>query len=177
MATTAPATLTIEQYLRTSYSPDVDFVDDHTEERNLGEHDHGRLQILIGIALHPYERTSAIRIVAEQRMRVSDSKIRIPDIAILHASAPRDPVATTPPLICIEILSPEDRLSRAKLVLADYLTMGVENIWLIDPVQRVAYTFGTAGLSAPVFDTLTVPGTEIRLDLTPLFADLDGDAA
>jgi hypothetical protein len=31
-----PALLSLEEYLRTSYHPDCDFVDGHLEERNLG---------------------------------------------------------------------------------------------------------------------------------------------
>ncbi|RXH57399.1 hypothetical protein [Granulicella sibirica] len=47
---TAPLTstesrpLTVEEYLRTSYRPDCDFVDGVIEERNLGEYEHSRLQ-------------------------------------------------------------------------------------------------------------------------------------
>lgn len=36
MATT-PTLLSIEEYLRSSYHPDADFVDGEIEERNLGE--------------------------------------------------------------------------------------------------------------------------------------------
>jgi hypothetical protein len=32
----------IEQYLRTSYEPDADFIAGEIEERNLGEYDHHR---------------------------------------------------------------------------------------------------------------------------------------
>ena len=49
MATTAttPTLLSINEYLRTSYKPDVDFVDGELEERNLGEYEHARLQTLL----------------------------------------------------------------------------------------------------------------------------------
>ncbi len=41
MATT-PALLSSDEYLHTSYSPDVDFIDGDREERDLGEFDqHG----------------------------------------------------------------------------------------------------------------------------------------
>jgi Uma2 family endonuclease len=76
-------------------------------------------------------------------------------------------------MICIEILSPEDRLSRAEIVLADYRAMGVPNIWLIDPIRRVAYTFDAKGLQPADATRLTVPGTAIHLDLTAFFARLD----
>ena len=43
-----PALLTLDEYLRTSYHPDCDFVDDHIEERNLGDFEHSTIQIAIG---------------------------------------------------------------------------------------------------------------------------------
>ncbi len=36
--------VSVEEYLRTSYRPDRDFVDGIVEERNLGEYEHSRLQ-------------------------------------------------------------------------------------------------------------------------------------
>ena len=36
---TVPTLLSIDQYLNTTYRPDVDFVDGYIEERNLGETD------------------------------------------------------------------------------------------------------------------------------------------
>lgn len=34
----------VSEYLRTSYSPDCDYVDGEVQERNTGETDHGELQ-------------------------------------------------------------------------------------------------------------------------------------
>jgi Uma2 family endonuclease len=44
-------------------------------------------------------------------------------------------------------MSPEDRLPRAKEVLADYFALGVPNIWIIDPIRRSAFTGDASGLS------------------------------
>ena len=172
MATT-PALLSIDEYLHTSYRPDVDFVDGEIEERTLGEYEHGRTQILLGSFFVLHEKLWRVQAVTEQRIRVNGSRVRICDLAILHAKAPRERVTETPPLLCIEILSPEDRLPRAQKVLADYLAMGVENIWLIDPIRRSAHTFNAQGLHHADPTNLTVPGTAIKLDLTEAFAALD----
>ncbi len=169
---TQTALIPIEQYLRTSYSPDVDYVDGVIEERNLGEFDHARLQALISILIGNNEEEWNVLLVVEQRIRVTSHRVRIADIAMLHADAPREPVTETPPFVCIEILSPEDRLSRARIVLQDYLSMGVEHIWLIDPLRRVSYTYDSTGLhehNGP----LTVPATPISVDVEALFARLD----
>ena len=59
------------------------------------------------------------------------------------------------------------------LRLIDYRTMGVPNIWLIDPLRRSAQTFGGDGLHQADPARLTVPGSPIYLDLTEPFAALD----
>ncbi len=172
MATTTTL-LSLDEYLHTSYKPDVDFVDGEIEERNLGEFEHARLQTLLAMYFVAKEKLWALTTVVEQRIRVAQTRVRICDLAILRADAPREKVTETPPLLCIEILSPEDRLSRAERVLADYRAMGVQNIWLIDPIRRSAHRFDADGLHHADPTQLTVPGTEIRLDLTEPFAALD----
>jgi Uma2 family endonuclease len=172
MATT-PTLLSIDEYLRTAYKPDVDFVDGEIEERNVGTYDHAKIQLLIATLFENSEDAWHTDAVVEQRIRVSPTRVRICDVAILHADAPHEQVTATPPLICIEILSPEDRLARAQVVLGDYLKMGVPNLWLIDPIRRIAYTFDATGLHLADTTSLTVPGTPIHLDLTAFFAKLD----
>jgi Uma2 family endonuclease len=170
---TSPVLISIEEYLHTNYKPDVHFVDGEIEERNVGEYDHGKIQLLLGTIFSNNEDAWGTDAVTEQRIRVNASRVRICDLAILRLGAPREQVTETPPLLCIEILSPEDRLSRAQLVLADYFAMGVPNIWLIDPYKREAYTFTAHGLQPAEPTLLTVPGTPIQVDLSALFAKLN----
>ena len=40
--------VTVGEYLRTVYEPDCDYVDGRVEERNVGEFDHGLLQLWLG---------------------------------------------------------------------------------------------------------------------------------
>ncbi len=170
---TAPVLLSIDEYLRTSYKPDVHYVDGEIEERHVGEYDHGKIQGLLFYVFTLNAKAWNTDPVIEQRIRVSSNRVRICDVAILSIGAPREQVTLTPPLICVEIMSPEDRLSRAKLVLADYLAMGVQNIWLIDPVRRSASTFDASGLHDADPTNITVPNTPILVDLTEAFAALD----
>lgn len=163
----------MDEYLHTSYKPDVDFVDGTLQERNMGEYEHNKLQTLIAVTFTLHANHWGTDTVVELRIRVASDRVRICDVAILRADAPRESVIVTPPLICIEVLSPEDRLAGAKRVLADYLAMGVQNIWLIDPIYRAAFTFDSAGLHEADPTRLTVPNTPIHLDLTEAFAAID----
>ncbi len=170
---TVPALVTIGDYLKTSYRPDVHFIDGELEGRNVGEFEHATFQSALAGWFWPRRTEWQIHPVVEQRIRVSTDHVRVCDVAVLLTGAPRESVTTTPPLICIEILSPEDRLSRAKLVLADYLAMGVPNIWLIDPIRRAAFTFDVTGLHEADVTRLVVTGTPVHLDLTEAFAAID----
>ena len=135
--------------------------------------EHGKIQGLIFHIFTLNAKRWATDAVIEQRIRINSSRVRVCDVAILRADAPRERVTVTPPLICIEVMSPEDRISRAKEVLADYFAMGVPNIWLIDPIHRAAFTFGAKGLQEADPTNLTVANTPIRLDLTEAFAAID----
>ena len=174
---TAPVLLSIDEYLRTSYRPDVHFVDGEIEERNVGESSHNRIQGLLYELFVQNRSAWHTDPQLEQRIRVAPGRVRISDLCVCDADAPWEEVLTVPPRICIEVLSPEDRLARAELVMADYHAMGVRNIWLIDPIGRAAYTFGASGAQIFTGTQLTVPGTPILLDLAVLFANLDAAIA
>ncbi len=165
--------VTVEEYLRTSYRPDCDYVDGRIEERNVGEYDHGLLQILLAHLFMNHREDWGIRVVVDVRTQVSKRRFRVPDLSVLRADAPREQIISHPPLIAIEILSPEDRLSRFQERIEDYLTFGVEHIWIFDPERRAAYTASAAGLLPVRTNELTVSGTPIRVVLSELFAELD----
>jgi len=165
--------VTVDEYLHASYRPDCDYVDGRVEERNGGEHDHGYLQTLLAVLFTQNREAWAVRAVIDVRMRVSRTRFRVPDLSILRKDAPRDPIIGQPPPIAIEILSPEDRLSRMQARIDDYLEFGVENIWIFDPESRRAWTADRSGLHLAQDDELTVPETPIRVVLSELFAELD----
>ena len=54
-------------------------------------------------------------------------------------------ILCTPPLIAIEILSPEDRVVRMLRRMDDYLAFGIPNVWLIDPEERRAFIYTSEG--------------------------------
>jgi len=174
---TAPTLVSIDEYLRSSYHPDVHFVDGNLEDRNVGESSHNRIQGLLYELFVQNRDAWKTDPQMEQRISVTPERVRVCDLCVCNADAPWEEVVTIPPLIYIEVLSPEDRLSRAELVMADYRALGVSNIWLIDPIRRTAYTFGAEGTQIVSGKQLTVPGTQILLDLPELFASLDAAIA
>lgn len=75
----------------------------------MGEYEHANLQARLTIWFGNHERDWDIRVLVEQRIRVSPGRYRIPDVCVIDRSQPIEPVFTRPPLICIEILSEAQR--------------------------------------------------------------------
>jgi Uma2 family endonuclease len=158
--------VSLEEYLQTSYRPDCDYVDGEVQERNLGEKDHSKAQgrILLYLCAH-YPRLAA-NIYLELRIRISATRYRIPDVCILAEDAPDEQVPTHPPLVCIEILSPEDRMSRYMERVNDYFEMGVPCCWIIDPLTHRAWV-ATPGLLAEAPDRVLRAG-EFEMPLSSI---------
>ncbi len=160
----------VSEYLSTHYDPDRDYVDGELRERKLGKWDHARVQWLLALWFGTHERQWNIVGSTEQRTRVSPSRIRIADLAILRPGTQQD-VLTEPPLLMIEILSPDDTYSELQERCEDYRRMGVQTIWIIDPRTRSGRMCTGADWIAA--ERLAVPGTPIHVDLAPLFAQID----
>ncbi len=164
-----PEILTLEQYRRVFFRPDAHFVDGQIIPRTLGDRTHSEAvgAVIGGLC------SAALRCCISLRLQTSPTRIRVCDIAVLSPSAPAEPVPTIAPLLCIEVITtgqtPEDEIP----TLDDYVSMGVQNIWLIDPLRRAALTYHGAGLHEADPSRLTVAGTPIHLDLTEAFAALD----
>jgi len=136
--------ISVEEYLRTSYSPDRDYVDGEVVERNLGELDHGWLQTLVAGYFLARRQQWNISVIVELRVQVKPTRFRIPDVCVVLGPKPAEQILTKPPFICIEILSPEDRMSRVEKRVEDYLAMGVPNNWVLDPATHRAWTITAA---------------------------------
>ena len=174
MASTSTTTLIpVEEYLRTDYSPDRDYVDGVVLERHVGEKDHNKLQKALLFYLGARERELGIFVIHEQRLQVTATRYRVPDFCVIAGSEPDKQVFDEPPLVCVEILSPEDRISRMQERIDDYLAFGVGYVWVIDPKTRRAWVHTPAGISEAKDGVLrTDKGTgapEIVVPLAELF--------
>ena len=103
--------ISVREYLRTSYSPDCEYVDGRIEERNLGEKEHSILQTFLAFLFRLHRVEWGVEVFAELRTHVAARRFRIPDVLVTRAGVKFESVLDSPPLIAIEILSPDDRLS------------------------------------------------------------------
>ena len=127
----------LADYLKTSYRPDREYVDGEILERNVGKWEHARVQLLLGGWFLQHEKEWGIQTATEWRTQVSQTRVRIPDVVVVRTGAQPD-VLATPPLLVVEILSPDDSYSDTQRRADDYIRMGIETIWIIDPETRTA---------------------------------------
>src|SRR5580698_8807631 len=104
--------VSVEEYLSTVFEHDCEYVDGVIEERNLGEFEHSFLQLFLGSIFVAHRAEWDVIAVSEQRVQTKADHFRVPDLAILRAGLPRERILTVPPLLVIEILSPEDTMRR-----------------------------------------------------------------
>ncbi len=160
--------ISVSEYLKTSYKPDCEYVDGRVEERNVGEHDHAAVQAALILWFGPHQQEWNVEVLPEQRVRISATRFRVPDVCLVSLSEPVEQILTKPPLACIEILSPEDTLRRMQERVDDYLGFGVKHVWVLDPLTQRGYDCRAEGF----LDTreFFIGNTPIRLPLSEFFA-------
>jgi len=164
---------TVREYLRTSWSPDREFVDGRIEERNVGEKEHSIIQRYLTVLFALKRAEWKVEVFPELRTQTMPRNFRVPDVLVMRAEDKFERYVTHPPLIAIEILSPDDSLRVMQSKAEEYSRFGVENIWIIDPEPRIAYRYASAGLEEVRTGEFFVPETPIRVVLSELFAELD----
>ncbi len=124
---------TVREYLSTDWSPDREFVDGRIEERNVGEKEHSQIQGYLTFLFMLKRAEWGVQVFPELRTQIAARNFRVPDVLVLRAGEPFERYLTRPPLIAVEILSSEDRLSNMEKKATEYHRFGIPHIWIIDP--------------------------------------------
>jgi Uma2 family endonuclease len=159
----AKTAASLEEYLRTSF-PDLDreYRDGEIVERTVPDFFHARTQILIGVFFEALRKKFPVFACSELRLRLREGLVLIPDVCVYWPERPASRFPDVPPLVAIEILSPDDRLTAVREKLEEYRAWGVKHVWLVDPHSRRMYTCD-AGLT----EVSTLWVGEIDAELTP----------
>src|SRR5271154_1951771 len=161
----------VEEYLRTTYEPDCDYVDGEVLERNVGERDHSKVQRQLILFFGTRAEQMGIHVFPEQRIQISPRRFRIPDVCVIAGPEPEDQVFRTPPLICIEILSRDDRQDRMQEKIDDFLNFGVRYVWVINPRTRRAWVYTTDGSREVKDGVLRTTDPDLAIRLAELFPE------
>lgn len=162
--------ITAEQYLRTTFEHDAEFVRGEIAERSLPDYIHSTIQFLILLRFGSLVQRFPIYPRPELRLRTAQDVYRVPDTSVFAGSEPRHSVPESPPLVVIEILSKNDRYSDLMQKLEEYRTWGVANIWIVDPANKRFSVYTDLGLQN--VSSLQLPGYPLVLTQAELLADL-----
>ena len=167
-----PATaMSVDEYLSTRFEIEPDYVDGELRERYLGSRQHGRTQFRIALWFETRRPTLKLIAIPAQHVRISASRYRIPDLCILKESAPKEKILSTPPHICVEILSEDDTVYSLEDRIDDLRTFGVPNIWIIDPERGRGWSLDTNGSPVLCSGILTTNDGLVAMPMADVLPD------
>jgi Uma2 family endonuclease len=132
---------------------------------------HSFVQLLIVLLL----RRAGWSAIHEVRLKVVSDAEPVSDVIASHSKFTRR-YPTSAPELCIEIMSPDDRLSKALEKARVYLSWGSQFVWIVDPEKGTAWTLSRDAaepLWIPLTGTLRAGDTAI--DLQELFAEVGNE--
>jgi Uma2 family endonuclease len=140
-----------EQYLHTSFEHDAEFVEGKIIKRPMPTWEHACMQGFLVRELWAIGRRHGLFTVPEQRVQVRPDRFRVPDVCVVGETPGGTfgrRIVTEPPYLCVEILSPEDTAVETLDKVREYLSFGVQWVWVIDPVSRTGQIHGQNSLAA-----------------------------
>jgi len=123
----------------------------------------------MGFLLFQQEARVGVRVLTSQRVQVSPTRFRVPDVCVVLASDPRDPIVHHPPVLCVEVLSRVDTVTRLNERLSDYFQMGVRYIWALDPLTRRAFCYTPGEMHEVLDGMLRTQSPDIVVPLEEVF--------
>jgi len=162
----------VEEYLRSCFEPDAEYVDGQIEERAVGENDHSAWQKAICIWFQLQAKESQIRVRPELRVQTSPTSFLVPDVTLLDRNLPIEQIVTHPPVAVFDILSLADTLKRVMAKCGRYQRMGIKTILVIDP-DGPKYQFVAGRLEPLEARAFDIPGSMARFDLDEIEKLLD----
>ena len=153
----------VELYLRTSsYEPDAEFVAGEIRKRPMGTLNHADWQQAIQRWFANHGREWEIRAYPELRVNTLPQHYRVPDVVILDTARPIEQIVSYPPLAVFEIVSPCDPWSEVTEKAREYTTMGIPQVWIVDPDKGIFWRYMDNGICAS--QTFEISERGIRFD-------------
>lgn len=172
--------ISVDEYLSSSYEPEMELVGGVLVRRNVGTLLHGMLQGIVVVFFAPYRKSHRIRACTETRLRVDITGVyRAPDVLVLEIPYQKGKVVTDVPAVVVEIKSPKDTFDEIVDRCFEYEKLGVGNILVMDPDNKRAWLFqhGNLELLNGLSIALNLPRQQLTIDFpfAQMFAELDED--
>jgi Uma2 family endonuclease len=169
-----PPFVSADEYLNSSYRPDLEYIDGALVERGMPTIAHSILQMILVQHFGKFQKALRFLPLPEVRTRIVErARYRIPDIMLCPLPIPDGKIVTSVPWAIVEILSPDDRITDQLARFQDYKQIGVAHVVLLDPEDLIAFRFDNDGsLLRTQFTSLELPTGSLPFDTTALFQQL-----
>lgn len=162
----------VDEYLNTSYDPDVEYVDGVLVERNVGDWLHSLVQSNLIFALRL--KYPEVFVIPELRSKTRETRFRFPDVcALLHP--PKTKYLLDAAFVAIEILSEDDQMTRIMEKLEEYAQKGVPNIWVIDPRLKMMSVYSQGALQEIRGDVIATGDPRLELTRQEIFNKVEAE--
>jgi Uma2 family endonuclease len=118
-----------------SAKPAFEYLDGVLRQKSTPTKPHVKAQHVMVVLL----RRQGLDAFGELLVRLSPTKFLVPDV--VAADHLEDPCPTEPVTLCVEILSPGDRVGAAFAKCDEYHAWGVPYCWVLDPVKQTAWEY------------------------------------
>jgi Uma2 family endonuclease len=163
----------VDEYLNSSYHPDLEYVDGVLVEHGDPTIAHSLLQVILCSHFWQHRRRLGFAPLFRARTQIIErARYRIPDLMLCPVPLPKGKIVNVVPWAVIEILSPDDRLSDQIQRFREYKQIGVRHMILLDPEELLAFRFEDGSLLQSHFTALDLPTGSIPFDTDALFRQL-----
>jgi Uma2 family endonuclease len=177
------ATLTLEKFLlQPETKPATEYACGEAFQKPMPDGPHAAIQGFLMVVLYPFlARTKLGKALPELRCIFGPpghERTYVPDLSVVAAAhLPVRRHLLAPPLVAIEVLSPDQHRPRFLDKIQFYLLYGVQLVWVFDPetrtvsVQTPSQEARVLGTGATLSGGDVLPGFSVRVD--DIFAEMD----
>jgi Uma2 family endonuclease len=126
--------VSVEEYLHSTFEPDAEYVEGRIVPRSVPQKSHSKMQGYLVRTLYQAAHPLGYEVWVEQRVRTQPdpARYRVPDVCVTRGE-PAEDIFTHPPVLCVEILSPDDAAVEVRAKVREYLAFGIAYVWIVDP--------------------------------------------
>ena len=161
----AAAIVSVEDYLHRTEKPYCEYIDGVLYPKAMPTKLHALVQFMLITLL----RKQCVEALSEVSVRLNATKFLIPDV--IAAPTIQSPYPTEPVLLCVEILSPDDRVGAMLAKCELYHAWGVPFCWVIDPEKQTAWLYNSGGEPERIERGGTLTAGELSVRLEELFSE------
>jgi Uma2 family endonuclease len=160
--TSTPLLVSVEEYITRfvegGEKPTCEYVDGELIPKSMPTKKHSQVQVNIAVVIRA-RYADTLNPLSELSVRLRETQFYVPDLAIEDLAKPiqgRYPGPNDPVLLCVEIMSPPDRVGKLFGKCEEYHKWSVPYCWVIDPERQIAWEYFPADVEPrKVEQTLT----------------------